>query len=165
MSIAPDDQNIGSLKLNYSKKQTFEYIESTQKCVLQNCDTPIDQTLSTDITLSISSSLPTKISGSGSSQSIDIAMSDKSVAVSARTSGGGSCGSKDLQAQVNGQLQSSLPSQITSKINVSFGSVSVFMLQNLLFPSNNYINLQNAYVPGDLLIVGNFGVDDGNSDS
>jgi hypothetical protein len=83
-------------------------------------------------------------------------MASKDVSIAARTSGGGPCGSKDLQAQINEQLQSHLPGQLTTKLNVSFNGISVFALNNLLFPSNNRIILQDVYVPGDLLILGNF---------
>jgi hypothetical protein len=151
-----DSGKDGRMTMNYNKTNVFYFNQSSKTCTIFGCTTPSVSKLSTDITLSIVASLPTEVGGSGREQTLKINLSDKSVAVAARTSGGGPCGSDDLQSQVNKQLQGSLPSQVTSKINVSFKDVSVFALKNLLFPSKNYLNLQSVYVPGDLLILGNF---------
>jgi hypothetical protein len=151
-----DSGKDGKMTMNYNKQNVFYFNQSSKTCTIIGCTTPSVSKLSTDITLSIVASLPTEVGGSGREQTLKINLSDKSVAVAARTSGGGPCGSDDLQSQVNKQLQGSLPNQVTSKINVSFKDVSVFALKNLLFPSKNYLNLQSVYVPGDLLILGNF---------
>jgi len=153
----------GQMTMNYSEKKTFNFTETATKYYIlffppQQIGTSHH---STDITLNIYSSLPTEIIGSGRNQEVQINIANKDVSFSARTSGGGPCGSDDLQAQVNKLLQALIPGQITNKLNVNFNSVSVFALENLLFPSNNYINLQSVYVPGDLLILGNFTVDGG----
>ncbi|MDQ3800306.1 MAG: hypothetical protein M3384_12710, partial [Acidobacteriota bacterium] len=146
----------GQMTMNYNQKKTFFFDQSSKTCSIFGCTDPSVSKLSTDITLNISASLPTKVGGSGQEQTVKIDVSDKAVGVEARTSGGGPCGSDDLQSQVNQQLKSTLPNQVTSKINVSFKDVSVFALQNLLFPSKNRLSLQSVYVPGDLLILGNF---------
>ena len=154
-----DSGKDGKMTMNYNKKNVFYFDRSYKFCGMFGCGSPSVSKLSTDITLSIVASLPTEIGGSGRDQTVKINLSGKSVAVDARTSGGGPCGSDDLQAQVNKQLQATLPNQVTSKINVSFKDVSVFALKNLLFPSKNYLNLQSVYVPGDLLILGKFTTD------
>lgn len=154
-----DSGKDGSLTMNYNKQNVFYFDRSSKTCSLFGCSSPSVSKLSTDITLSIVATLPTVVGGSGRDQTIKINLENKSVAVAARTSGGGPCGSDDLQSQVNKQLQNSLPGQVTSKINVSFKDVSVFALKNLLFPSKNYLNLQSVYVPGDLLILGKFTTD------
>jgi hypothetical protein len=153
MTIKPSSN--GQMNMGYDQKNTFYFIESSKTCSFW-CSDPREQTLNTDITLQISAAMPTKITGSGREQGVKINTSNQSVGVSARTSGGGPCGSDDLQSKVNKQLKDHLPGQITGKINVNFNSVSVFALKNLLFPSNNYIDLSAVYVPGDLLIVGSF---------
>ena len=112
--------------------------------------------LSTDFALNIVATLPAEIGGSGRDQTVKINVTAPDVAVSARTSGGGPCGSDDLQAKVNAELKEKIPPQLTEKMNVSFKGVSVFALKNLLFPSKNYLDLQSVHVPGDLLILGNF---------
>lgn len=152
-----DSGKDGKMTMNYRKQNVFYFDQSYKFCPsVGSCGTPSVSKYSTDITLSIVASLPTEIGGSGRDQNVKINLSGKSVAIDARTSGGGPCGSDDLQSQVNKQLQATLPNQVTSKINVSFNDVSVFALKNLLFPSKNYLNLQSVYVPGDLLILGNF---------
>ena len=154
-----DSGKDGKMTMTYNKQNVFYFEREYKFCGMFGCNSPSVSTLSTDITLSISASLPTEVGGSGRDQTIKINVSNKNVAVAARTSGGGPCGSDDLQAQVNKQLQETLPGQVTNKINVSFKDVSVFALKNLLFPSKNYLDLQSVYVPGDLLILGNFTTD------
>lgn len=148
MTISP---NSSGMNLAYNNKVDFKFVETAKTCGLFGCTTS-HNTQSTDITLSITGSLPVIIKN----QDIKISMSNQNVTPSARTSGGGACGSDDLQSQVNKQLVEQIPKQITGKLNVSFSSVSVFAIQNLLFPSHNVINLKSAYVPGDLLILGDF---------
>ncbi|OPY71194.1 MAG: hypothetical protein A4E63_01633 [Syntrophorhabdus sp. PtaU1.Bin050] len=157
MTITPGGN--GQMVMNYSEKKIFNFTENSDTAmssIFGTTHTKRSSQLSTDITLSITSSLPTKIGVVGKEQNIQISMASKDVSIAARTSGGGPCGSKDLQAQINEQLQSHLPGQLTTKLNVSFNGISVFALNNLLFPSNNRIILQDVYVPGDLLILGNF---------
>jgi hypothetical protein len=81
---------------------------------------------------------------------------DLNVSVVGRTSGGGPCGTDDVESLPNRLMAEQLPGQFKEKMDVSFNGVSVFALKNLLFPSKNYIDLQCVYVPGDLLILGNF---------
>ena len=154
MMIKPSGN--GKMTMDYSKKNTFYFNEKSKTCGIFGCNSPRTRRQSTDITLNIYTSLPTEITGSGRDQGVKINLSDKDVSISARTSGGGPCGSDDLQSKVNNQLKQTLPQQIKDKINVGFNGVSVFALKNLLFPSNNYIDLQSVYVPGDLLILGDF---------
>ena len=116
-----DSGKDGKMTMNYNKKNVFYFDRSYKFCpFFGGCGSPSVSKYSTDITLSIVASLPTEIGGSGRDQTVKINLSNKSVAVDARTSGGGPCGSDDLQSQVNKQLQATLPSQVTSKINVSF---------------------------------------------
>ncbi|ODA40653.1 MAC/perforin domain-containing protein [Desulfosporosinus sp. BG] len=61
------------------------------------------------------------------------------------------------KSNVGQQVQQQAPSQIKTKIqSLTFDSVSLFALENLLFPNKNCIDLKIAYVPGDLLVLGNF---------
>jgi hypothetical protein len=152
-----DSGKDGRMTMNYNKKDVFYFNRSYKYCpFIGSCMSPSVSNYSTDITLSIVASLPTEIGGGGRDQTVKINLSNQNVAVDGRTSGGGPCGSPDLQSKVNTQLKATLPGQVTSKINVSFKDVSVFALNNLLFPSKNYLSLQSVYVPGDLLILGNF---------
>jgi hypothetical protein len=71
-------------------------------------------------------------------------------------SGGGPCGLDSLSAKVNKTLQDQVPGQITQGFNMKFNNISVFALQNLLFPSDSVIQLISAHIPGDLVIFGGF---------
>ncbi|MFA0961079.1 hypothetical protein AB9P05_04695 [Roseivirga sp. BDSF3-8] len=153
MKITPGTD--GRMSLNYSKKNPFYFNEKTRSCSFW-CSDWKDNKQSTDITLVVSASLPTKVSGTGRNQEIQINAGQINPNAEARTSGGGPCGSDDLQAQINAKLQPQVKETLGSKFNISFSGVSVFALKNLLFPSNNYIKLSDAYVPGDLLITGTF---------
>jgi hypothetical protein len=115
-----------------------------------------DNRIDISFTLTIAAQVPLSITGAGQDQKIKIALANQSVNIVARTSGGGPCGCDDLEAQVNTKLKEQVPPQILSKLNINFDPVSVFALKNLLFPAKNFINLQETYVPGDVLILGNF---------
>lgn len=39
---------------------------------------------------------------------------------------------------------------------IEFKAVSVFALYNLLFPTQDFIVMKEAYVPGDLVVLGTF---------
>ena len=111
---------------------------------------------SSDVTISASAKLPIAGEGKGRNQTLKIAVNNQSINVSGHMSGGGPCGCDDLQARLNSEIKKQIPSQMVNQLSVSFGPVSLFALKNLLFPSKNYISLAEAYVPGDLLILGNF---------
>ncbi|BAU27774.1 MAC/Perforin domain-containing protein [Aneurinibacillus soli] len=154
MTIIPSPE--GRLKLGYSQKQTQSFTEKVCERVSIGDWHCTENSLSTDFNMSISATLPLSIGGTGRDQKIQIRVSNQSIDVDGRTSGGGPCGSDDLQAQVNQALKDQIPGQVADKINVDFEPVSVFALKNLLFPSKNYINLTEVYAPGDLVIFGNF---------
>lgn len=109
-----------------------------------------------DFTLSVRAAMPLRVEGSGRDQSIIVQMEGQSANVDGHLSGGGSCGSDDLEAQVNQQVKSQIPDQVKAKLSIQFDAISVFALKNLLFPSNNYISFSDCTIPGDLLLLGNF---------
>ncbi|MED4400260.1 MAC/perforin domain-containing protein [Metabacillus fastidiosus] len=157
MTISPSSE--GKLKLSFSKQQSQTFIERVRRktCTYWCTDWSYSESeSSTDFKMNISATLPLSVEGNGIDQQVKINVSNQSVTVDGRTSGGGPCGSDDLQAQVNKVLREQIPNQIVEQINVDFAPVSVFALQNLLFPNNNVINLSDVYAPGDLLILGNF---------
>jgi hypothetical protein len=158
MTISP--QQSGVMKLSFDAVKSFSFLEITETTIWRmfggNKSYKSSITLSTDITLQIISSMQTKVSGEMRNQQIQVTVDSKVISVPVRTSGGGPCGSDDLQAKVNAELQKALPPQIQSNLDFGFTGVSVFALENLLFPSGNCIKLEDVSVPGDLLILGNF---------
>lgn len=149
----------GPMSLSGSKTQSMTINTSTTftywPC-FGNCTSRSTGSFSNDATSNISASAPISVSGSGRDQAIKIAMSSQAVTVTGHLAGGGPSGSDDLQAKVNQQIKSQVPPQVVQQLNVSFDSVSLFAIKNLLFPSNNYIQFSEAAVPGDLLVLGSF---------
>jgi hypothetical protein len=157
MSVASDAS--GSMKLAYSKDESQDFnVETCSKicsfwCTKWNCSNR--QNTST-VKVDIGATLPLSISGSGRQQSIAISIDGKAVNMSGHMSGGGPCNCDDLEAQFNQQLRKQIPNQVKNQVDADFDPISVFALKNLLFPSNNYIDLKTGNVPGDVLITGTF---------
>lgn len=150
-------QDDGSVKLSYSQEKVFEIIETSTSHTLFTKPVSSERTISTNITLNINGHFPLTIKSSDESQYICFSFSDGTVTVNARTSGGGSCGcGDDLEAQINKQLVKIIPGQLEKGLSIKFSDFSVFALQNLLFPCDDYINLTKAYLPSDLILLGNF---------
>lgn len=154
----------GPMHLSGSKTQSMTIDTHTSSyywpCLTGDCTTYSEGSFTNDATSNISASAPVKVSGSGRDQSISIAMSSQAVTVTGHLAGGGPSGSDDLQAKVNKEIKKQVPPQVVEQLNVSFDSVSLFAIKNLLFPSNNYIQFSEAAVPGDLLVLGNFNSQD-----
>jgi hypothetical protein len=163
MKINPNAK--GTLKMLLPNKiETFNFIETrnySQKMPFSSPNTWTETSNSkTDVSLDLFTDLPTSIEGKGIDQQINIKLKNDDIHIIARTSGGGACGSDDLQAKINKELKEQLPEQIREHVNVSFKGVSVFALENLLFSSGSYITLKESLVPGDLLILGSFSKDE-----
>lgn len=153
-------QSSGQLHYGGTQKQTLKYTQkacySYYPCLF-NCDPSCsNSTLSSDVNVNVTATLPMSVGGSGRNQTVQITTESKGVTATGHLSGGGPSGSDDLEAQVNQQIQKQVPQQIANKLSFSFTPVSVFALKNLLFPANNYITFSSSAVPGDLLLLGNF---------
>ena len=70
----------------------------------------------------------------------------------------GDCKSSDREVQKSflENLKTGMEPKLTSIFDKKFTSVSVFALKNILFPAKNLIELKEAFVPGDMIIFGNF---------
>ena len=67
------------------------------------------------------------------------------------------CNDHDLQNQFPKILQTEMEPQLKSIFyKKKFTSVSLLALKNILFPAKNLIELKEAFVPGDMIIFGNF---------
>lgn len=153
MYIQPNGD--GTVKLNYSQQKEFWVVETSTTYSMFSQNTS-EREFSTNITLSVSGSFPVTVKGSGRNQTVQFDFSGQTFSVTARTSGGGACGCDDLEAEINNQLVKNVPGQLKDKLTVTFTDFSVFVLKNLLFPTENYINLTKASVPSDMLLLGNF---------
>ena len=101
------------------------------------------------------------VTGSGSAQVVGFTSDippltfDKSSTL--KPDGPCDCNDNDLQIAVLNAMKATVPTTLQKYIQqVTFQPVSVFALENLLFPADQLITLQKARVPADLLIVGSF---------
>ena len=149
----------GDMTLSGSKKQTMTIKTTTSfthwPC-FSKCTRVSHGSFTNDATSKVSATVPISVTGDGRDQQIAISMAGQAVTVTGHLAGGGPSGSDNLQAQVNQQVKKHVPGQVAGQLNISFNTISVFAVKNLLFPSNNYIQFAEAAIPGDMLLLGNF---------
>ncbi|MBO4269846.1 hypothetical protein [Microbispora triticiradicis] len=113
---------------------------------------------SVTVNVDLSGTYPIGISGSGADQTIQIQNTTPEVRVgnSKLTPGGPcACNDNDLKTRALNGISEKLPAALKDQVgNVTFKPVSVFALENLLFPAAQAISLEQAYIPGDLLVLG-----------
>ena len=106
--------------------------------------------------------VPFKLSGSGKSQTVQLNPDSADITPTLTvTSVSGQCNDKakdSIQKELNTFAQNNLPGPITSATSIQFGSVSLFALESILFPSDNLISLSDAYAPSDLIIFGTLNI-------
>ncbi|RZJ84604.1 MAG: hypothetical protein EOO20_21035 [Chryseobacterium sp.] len=159
MTVSPSQSGIFNLKFSKIKTvEFFDYLEwiVTNPLTGQGKTQRKINAYTTDVNLSVSALIPVSVGGTGRNQTIHISSNNKEVNVDGRMSGGGLCGCANMESQVNVAIKNQIPTQMANVTNISFESLSVFTLKNLLFPTDNFINLKSAYVPGDMLILGEF---------
>jgi hypothetical protein len=67
------------------------------------------------------------------------------------------CPDNDVKIALMNGLGASVPATLKQyMMQITFKPISVFALENLLFPADQLITMRNARVPGDLLVVGSF---------
>ena len=66
------------------------------------------------------------------------------------------CSDRESQESFLENLRTGMEPKLKSIFNKKFTSVSLFALKNILFPAKNLIELKEAFVPGDMIIFGNF---------
>lgn len=162
MYIVPQDKEqrggelTGKALLVYKQEQTFNVIQ-TSTIDYMGSTTTSQKKFSTSIMLEANSDLPIAIGGEGRNQTVEFNLGTVTPQVSARTTGGGICGTPDLEAQLNKILVEQMPILLNEKLaKLKFEDVSTFALKNLLFPVDDFINLKEVYAPSDLLILGAF---------
>jgi hypothetical protein len=97
------------------------------------------------VTIQVSGTNPVRLSGSGKNQIITITPGIPTVTVTG-----------DAEQQIKSQLESILNDDLRNAMaSVSFSSVTCLALETMIFPEY-MINMVQAQVPGDMLIVGTF---------
>jgi len=113
-----------------------------------------------DVTVKLSGYYPLTVHNTGVKQEIQIANTPPKVDVippDLEPTGPCECNANDLKIMVGQLLQDQVPSTIKDSISgIKFEPVSLFALYNLLFPTTDFIAMDSAYVPGDLVVLGTF---------
>jgi hypothetical protein len=105
----------------------------------------VDTSGNAPVEITVFASYPVALCGSGANQQITITPGTPQITVTGSEEGELT---SDLQNILNGDFQNGMA-------GISFTPVTKFALQNVLFPGN-LIQMSQAQVPGDLLIVGTF---------
>jgi hypothetical protein len=112
--------------------------------------------MSVDVTTTMGTSLPISVTGSGQQQGIQIASSAVAVTADGNIASG-PCSGGSLQRDILDAYRGAAVPAITTAVSITFPSISVFALKNLLFPATNLVNMSSpVYAPGDLVILGSF---------
>ncbi|XZF15043.1 MAC/perforin domain-containing protein [Chitinophagaceae bacterium MMS25-I14] len=158
MTISPTDK--GTLRLSFQQTRNVGFVTKTitTMCSIIGCKDsgPYYHDYSTDVKVTMGAGFPVDLGGSGREQSIGLRISDQQISIDGEMSGGGPCGCDNMQNTLNRAIRDQVPGQVTSMLNVSFNPISVFALQNLLFPSDAVIKFKSVYTPGDIVIFGEF---------
>lgn len=120
---------------NYNGSPTSGFVLSQHVTTQGNASVNID----------VSASYPVTLSGSGPNQRINITPGTPSVSVTGSVEG-------EIKSTLENILNTNLRN---SMAGISFGSVTAFALENLVFPGN-LMSMSQVQAPADLLIVGTF---------
>ncbi|MFC5743648.1 hypothetical protein [Dyella tabacisoli] len=104
---------------------------------------------------------PLQVTGSGSQQLVTFTTVLPTVSFSKSSdltpTGACDCNDNDIKIALLNSLAESVPATLQQYIQqITFRPISVFALENLLFPADQLITMRQALVPGDLLVVGSF---------
>ena len=114
---------------------------------------------SLQVTIKMNAKLPFSVTGKGQNQLVELATTTANVYLTGNLeppAGACECNDRELQKMFLQNLQNNVPPKLRALFNQKFESISLFALKNLLFPAKNLIDMKEAYVPGDMVVFGNF---------
>ncbi len=118
------------------------------------------ESYSVSVEVDITGNYPIGVSGSGKDQTIQIQNTKPTTSVdntSLTPDGPCACSDNALKILALSGIKDKLPAALKDKVGgLAFKPISVFALENLLFPAGQLMRFGQAYVPGDLLVLGNF---------
>ena len=151
------------LKFLPSKNSGIELDYNETQTVLFEVWTPLKKKWSreyTDVTIKVTGTQGIEIVGSGLDQKVKIDSNEPDVTIvgTIHHKQGCNCENNEyLKQSFDKQLKQQVPEQLAKQIGgIEFEPISLFALKNLLFPGQNIVVLESAYIPGDLAIFGNF---------
>ena len=137
-----------------SKEYQFKYGES------DSSSSGIDYKYhSLNVNVTMNATLGFHITGTGQNQLLNLAVTSTNPFIGGDLeppAGACKCNDRDLQKSFLKNLQTGMEPKLKSIFDKQFTPVSVFALKNILFPAKNLIELKEVFVPGDMIIFGNF---------
>ncbi|GGA41182.1 hypothetical protein [Dyella nitratireducens] len=111
--------------------------------------------------ITMTGAYPLEVTGTGRDQLVKFSTVEPSVDFSQssdlKPTGPCECNDNDLKIALLKSLGDSVPKTLKQYMQqITFKPISVFALENLLFPAEQLITMKQARVPGDLLVVGSF---------
>lgn len=156
MTFETDGTNVVMSKKTGELNYTFQYGHGSSATSYSDI---YFSDYSVKVNMSLNASLKFSVSGKGQKQDLQLAsISSVNETINGDLEPGGSCrcNHHDLQQGYLDNLRTNMGPKLDSILNIKFPSVSLFALENILFPEKNVIDLKEIYVPGDLVIFGNF---------
>ena len=152
-TVTPTTGLQASFQRQFTQSFQYYYCPPPPPCGISQC---YWASASLPVTISINFPMPLVVSGAGQNQSVQIQTSPASPVIDGTldSSGPCTCNNRNVQEQFLSQLRQQLPAPLVAGVNVQFKSVSLFALENLLFPGQSFIQLQAAYAPGDMAVFG-----------
>ena len=166
MKFVPGDAVSGwDVKMIYDVGQRtydFKYGSRFKSCGMFGCSSWSSihyRDHSLNVNIEMSSNLPVSVSGSGQNQLVEIDAVTSNVNLTGNVeppAGACKCNDRELQKKFLDNLNKAVPGKLVNIFNQPFKSVSLFALKNLLFPAKNFIDMQEGFVPGDMVVFGKF---------
>ena len=149
----------GGTNVNFQYQQYFPPVCSRGGCSSGHWGGWNDSSATAYITMT--GAYPLEVTGSGADQLVKFSSVEPTVEFSKssdlKPTGPCECNDNDLKIALLNSLGDSVPATLKQYMQkITFKPISVFALENLLFPADQLITMQQARVPGDLLVVGSF---------
>ncbi|RWW91708.1 hypothetical protein [Flavobacterium cerinum] len=162
LTFTPTIEN--GIQLTYEANQNVGFQNRRYTCYASefgsNCSWGSWNSYSVDVNVKLTGNYPLQVINSGKQQEIQIASTPPTVTVTPpdlKPTGPCECNDNDLKIQVGNILSEQVPQKLKDSMGgIKFSPISVFALYNLLFPTDNFIEMKSAYVPGDLVVLGTF---------
>jgi hypothetical protein len=146
------------VSLTYDVQKTINFQHRDRSCGEYGCHWSSWRDHSVDVRVKLTGNYPLTVDKD--KQEVQIASAPPNVTVTPpdlSPTGPCECNDNDLKIQVGNILQAQVPQKLKDSMGgITFKAVSVFALYNLLFPTKDFIVMEQAYVPADLVVLGTF---------
>ena len=153
------------VKMSMDKSEDISFKVGSQTCGPAGPCSSIDynKTGTATVQITMSADLSFQVTGTGQDQQLQLSPVSSThplvVTGTIHASGNCKCDDNQLQKKFQAKLSDNAEPKLKTVLNRQFKAVSLFALKNILFPEKNLIDMKAAYVPGDLVIFGNFASD------